>query len=78
MVCRLNTGECIEEHHEFWILVAGKELVWRDFTDNIENKVAIPGANEKEYIGKYKDTIGTVVGRKLFAAVKDKRAKSAV
>ena len=77
-MCRMNTGEGIEEHHEFWILVASQELVWRDFAEKFDNKDTIPGDIDQKYIGKYKDSVGTVAGGKLVVAVEDKRSKSAV
>ena len=78
LVCRVNNGATIEEHHEFWILVAGQELEWKEYDENVNNRVIIPGSVDNDNIGKHNNNIGTVTGEKLFSVIEDKRSKSAV
>ena len=66
LVCSVNHQGRAEHHHEFWTLVAGDELVWRecsdtDSLDNLHNKVNIAGSDSSEgAIGLYEDMVGTV------------------
>ena len=78
LVCRINNGSTLEEHLEFWILVAGIELDWRDHVEDVNNKVTLPGDDDKDCIGKQGNIVGTVTAGKLLSLVEDKRSKSAV
>ena len=78
LVCRINNGSTLEEHLEFWILVAGIELDWIDYLADVHNKVTLPGDDDKDCIGKHGNTVGTVTSGKLLSVVEDKRSKSAV
>ena len=66
LVCRVNNQGRAELHTEFWTLVAGQELVWRDCadTDSLEtlnNKVSIAGSDSSQgAIGLFEDLVGTV------------------
>ena len=66
LVCRVNNKGRAEHHTEFWTLVAGEELVWRDCTDTdsletITNKVNIAGSDSSQgAIGLFEDLVGTV------------------
>ena len=66
LVCSVNNQGRAEHHHEFWTLVAGQELVWRDCTDNdtldtLHNKVNIAGSDSSQgAIGLFEDLVGTV------------------
>ena len=78
LICRINNGSTLEEHLEFWILVAGMELDWRDYVEDVSNKVTLPGGDDKDCIGKHGNTAGTVTSGKLLSVFEDKRSKSAV
>ena len=66
LVCSVNNQGRTEHHHEFWTLVAGQELVWRDCADTdtldtLPNKVKIAGSESSEGgIGLFEDMVGTV------------------
>ena len=76
--CRISNGATVEEHLEFWILVAGRELEWREYSDEVNNKVTLPGDDAKDCIGMHNNTVGTITEGTMFAAIEDKRSKSAV
>ena len=63
---RVNNQGRAELHTEFWTLVAGEELVWRecsdsDTLDTLHNKVNIAGSDSSHgAIGLYEDMVGTV------------------
>ena len=66
LVCSVNNAGRAEHHQEFWALVAGQELQWRDCseTDSLErlhNKVNIAGSDSSQgAIGLFEDLVGTV------------------
>ena len=66
LVCRVNNQGRAEHHHEFWTLVAGEELQWRDCSDTdtlhtLPNKVNIAGSDSSQgAIGLFEDLVGTV------------------
>jgi len=78
LVCKINNGSLVEEHLEFRILVAGRELDWRDGSDDDNtNLVHIPGNDTKHIIGLLENTIGSVINGNMFAVVEDKQSNSA-
>ena len=66
LVCSVNNQGRVEHHTEFWTLVAGQELAWRDCTDTdslaaLHNKVNIAGSDSSQgAIGLFQDLVGTV------------------
>ena len=66
LVCRVNNQGRAELHTEFWTLVAGQELVWRECSDTdsletLNNKVNIAGSDSTQgAIGLFEDLVGTV------------------
>ena len=58
--------------------MAGIELDWSDYVENVHNKVTLPGDDDKDCIGKHGNTVGTVTSGKLLSVFEDKRSKSAV
>ena len=58
--------------------MAGIELDWRDHVEDVNNKVTLPGDDDKDCIGKHGNTVGTVTDGILLSVVEDKRSKSAV
>ena len=66
LVCSVNNQGRAEHHHEFWALVAGEELEWRDCDDTdtldtLPNKVKIAGSEWSQgAIGLFEDMVGTV------------------
>ena len=78
LICRINNGSTLEEHLEFWTLVAGIELDWIDYLADDHNKVSLPGDDDKDCIGKQGNIVGTATAGKLLSLVEDKRSKSAV
>ena len=78
LTCQISNGATVEEHLQFWILVAGRELEWKDDNEVFGNKVTLPGDGSQDTIGLNDNTVGTIIGGQLVAAVQSKRTKSAV
>ena len=61
MVCRVTSGSKVEEHTEFWVLVAGDELTWSEPDSLVVLKtVKLPGNTSKDAVGLYNNMVGTV------------------